>query len=174
MHTSIYGTTLSGKSTLARKIAAEYAKKKHLQILVYDPTDSDEWPESSWVLTNEHDYLHALAELIKDKHKIVTFHDEADTLFSQSQKENFWIYSRGRHFGLKCFLITQRPYMVSPTVRSMCSDAYIFRLSESDAKTVAGDHALAEIQEAVSLPQGHYYHACWIEGQKKLDKKRLW
>lgn len=138
-HTGYYGITQSGKTTKAQMIAQLLAKSRH-QVIVYDPVGSPTvaggWPENAIVYNDPNKFMNDMLETENAQ----IFVDEADTVFSHAQDDNHWIMRRGRHQGLYVHLITQRPNLVHPNCRSMCSRAYIFKLNATDRKTILADH----------------------------------
>lgn len=146
MHSLICGVTLTGKTTLARHIASGLCARGH-RVFVYDPMigtgtagadDEEPWGKGAIIFADEDSLVKAMHENDREAH---VFIDESDELFSHSRKENFWILTRGRHFLLSVNLITQRPKMISPTVRRQCTKLYMFSLAHDDTKEIAKDYA---------------------------------
>jgi len=129
MHTLICGVTMSGKTTLAHKFAHELAAQGQT-IIVYDPvmtpTAAGSWPPNALLFDDENQFFDYL---VKDEvNKAHVFIDESGDVFNLSKPWNFWLLTRGRHFGFSVFLIAQRPKMLAPTVRNQCGRAYVFSL----------------------------------------------
>lgn len=169
-HSLICGSTESGKTTLAHQIANYYAGLKNgdaPQIIVYDPvltpTSAGTWPDNAVLFNQKIKFLEYVRKI---GGRYVIFIDESDNLFSHEQKENFWLLTKGRHFGFEIFLITQRPKMIAPSVRCQCATAYVFRLSRTDLKMVGDDFA-HEISE-ISLDQGDYL--ILFSGQNRMER----
>jgi DNA helicase HerA-like ATPase len=140
MHTIISGVTESGKTTLARMLARNFAGQGQ-NVIVYDPVGTGTlgggWPESAVVFSDEEEFLSYVAR--DDVTHSHVFIDEAGDVFNLSKRHNMWLLTRGRHFGLYCYLICQRPKMVAPSARSQCSRAYMFRLAHEDASEISRD-----------------------------------
>lgn len=155
MHSLFTGVTESGKTTLARGIARDLAKRKQ-NIIVLDPVGTETkgggWPESARVFTEGEDFWKYLAR--GDVGHAHVFIDEAGDQFHMGARENFWLLTRGRHYGLYCYLIAQRPKLLAPSVRTQCSRCYMFRLAHEDASEVARD----------------FGHSWPFENEKELDK----
>ena len=155
-HVLFTGVTQSGKTTAARAYAREFCRRKQ-PVVVYDPTAmtstiGGDWGESARVFSDRDEFL---AFVTSDKmYPCHLFIDEADEIFSLRQPENFWLLKKGRHFGIFCYVITQRPKMVAPTVRNQCVEAYVFRLSADDMKMIGNDFALDLTR--YQLQQGDY------------------
>lgn len=140
MHSLICGVTESGKTTLAKAISSRLRKKGH-KVLVYDPvysaTHSRPWGNGCVIYTEPEIYFEALTH--RRNFGSHLFIDESGELFSQSNRDRFWLLTRGRHLGYSVNLIAQRPKMIAPTVRTQCATAYVFRLAADDLDEVGRD-----------------------------------
>lgn len=137
------GTTQSGKTTLARYMARAACKKGAL-VIVRDPVASTQtlggdWGDRAEIYSDDEEFFERLMELIQSKTPAHIFIDEAGDLFSMSQRENFWLATRGRHYGFDVSFITQRPKLIAPSVRGQCSRVFMFRLSSADMREVLAD-----------------------------------
>ncbi|SRR5260221_93763 len=171
LHHLISGVTRSGKTTLARAMANIFARKKNPPIiLVFDPmgtqTAGDDWPENAFVFDDADKFLNYCENIAR--HERITrtydaakgknyllFIDEADNIFSLSQKENNWLLTRGRHYGFTCILICQRPNMVAPNSRKNCAVVCAFRLARSDSKLLGDETGHNDIDK-INLDTGDY------------------
>lgn len=174
MHYLICGVSLSGKTTLAHWIARSLAAEKNPpRIIVYDPvhtkTAAGTWPEDVDFFDNRVKFLNWIEHLEKSERGYAIFIDESDLIFSHEQRENFWMLTKGRHRGFNIFLICQRPKMVSPSVRSQCGEAYVFRLSRDDLKSVGNDYA-QEISH-IDLDRGDFL--CLHSGTSRLERDNI-
>lgn len=157
-HRAFYGTTQSGKTTAARMYSRAFCKANQ-PVVVFDPTAATstiggDWGDTAVVFDNRDEFL-AYVHSVK-MGACHLFVDEADEIFSLSQPENFWLLKKGRHYGIFANVITQRPKMVAPTVRAQCVEAYVFRMSRTDARMLGDDYALE--LPAETLRQGDYLH----------------
>jgi len=147
---------MSGKTTLAHKFAAEFARKGQ-NIIVFDPvmtqTSAGYWPASAVIFDDENAFFDYLAR--DDVHGAHVFVDEAGDVFNLSKPWNFWLLTRGRHFGFSVFLIAQRPKMLAPTVRNQCGVAYVFRLAKDDIKEIGADFGFSDLQK-IELDKGQF------------------
>lgn len=139
-HTGYFGVTQSGKTTLARSVARSLAAQGHV-IIVHDPvgtsTAGGDWPEKAIIFDDVEPFLEYLeSDECPPAH---VFIDEAGDVFGHTQRENSWLATKGRHFGLYLHIITQRPKMILPNVRGQIGKAYVFRLSREDLREVGGD-----------------------------------
>lgn len=170
IHRLIVGGTLTGKTTIARKIAAQY-EERGIVSTVYDPLSHD-WPEGAIITTTPEDFFAVIHARNADGQRQLCITDEADTVFSQSDRDRFWIAVRGRHYGIENIFCTQRPTMIAPTVRTQCAELFCFRVSASDAAMLSQDFADERLREAVNLDQGEFLYSRWEGGKKVLDKFR--
>ncbi len=165
-HTMIVGATETGKTTLA-KITAAQGLAAGLAAIVYDPMLSD-WGDGACVADNWPDFLKLLEE--NGRSGALVFVDEADTCLSISDRPNWWLLTRGRHYGFRVHLITQRPQLVAPTVRGMCATLFCFRVSSSDAAMLSNDFTDERLKSASGLAQGEFLHSRWLNGARELSK----
>ena len=158
MHSLYTGVTQSGKTTLAR----EHSRALHAKgqkVIVYDPvmtaTKGGEW--GCDVITDNFDDLHnyLIDHHVKKQQAAHIFIDEAGELFGVGQKENHWLTTRGRHYGLFVNLICQRPKMLAPTARTQCGRGYVFRLAPGDLDEVGEDFGHGQLGKTL-LDKGDY------------------
>lgn len=157
-HTLFVGVTESGKTTMARHFARGYAALGH-RIIVYDPvgtkTAGGGWPASA-VMFSEVEPLFEYLERDDVNHAHV-FIDEAGDFMGVSDKDKHWLLRRGRHKGFFVNIISQRPKMLAPNVRTQCNVAYMFRLSMNDADEIGADFGHSKLSNIVSkLDKGEY------------------
>ena len=140
MHAIICGVTESGKTTLARALSRRMCAEKQ-NVIVYDPvgtaTYGGEWGKSAVVFNDPQKFWGYISR--DDVHHAHVFIDEAGDIFHLGARENFWLLTRGRHFGFQVYLISQRPKMIAPSARAQCGVAYMFRLAKDDAKEICAD-----------------------------------
>jgi DNA polymerase III delta prime subunit len=177
-HSLIIGVTESGKTTLARALARELAGKKQT-VIVYDPvgtiTAGGGWPESAKIFQDEKEFWKYLDR--DDIGHAHIFVDEAGDLFNLSKRENYWLLTRGRHFGFFVYMICQRPTMIAPSARTQAATCYMFRLANSDAKEICADMGHdwplsdkdIETGEYLQLDQGDFYvlHSGRVEYERE-------
>jgi len=66
--------------------------------------------------------------------------------------------TRGRHWGHKCFFISQRSKQLSTTLRAQCSELAIFKQSLRDTKDLADEYVEPMINEAHTLNKGEFIY----------------
>lgn len=148
MHTLILGTTASGKTTLALRLAAQHRARGFLP-LVLDPIDDPRWP-TEYRFTDGAAFL-ACAQRATS---CMLYIDEAGESVGHHQREMWWCATRSRHNGHLAHFIAQRATLISPNVRSQCSRLILFRVSRDDAEELRREWARDEIAQAAELEQG--------------------
>lgn len=139
-HTGYFGVTQSGKTTLARAVARKLSDDGHI-VGVFDPvgtaTAGGDWPENAIIFEDAEEMLWFVEQ--ENCPPMHLFVDEAAEVFGHSFRENSWLATRGRHYGIYLHIITQRPKMILPNVRGQIGRAYVFRLSNEDMREVGAD-----------------------------------
>lgn len=156
MHSLYVGVTLSGKTTLARAISRAL-RSRGQSVVVFDPmrtlTAGGDWGEGAHIFDQEENFLTMMGDdRVLHTHVFV---DEADMVFHHGRRENFWMLTRGRHYGFVMHLLTQRPQLVHPTVRHQCTRLYMFRLSVDD-RVILGKEKGHDDFDAYDLDQGEF------------------
>jgi hypothetical protein len=132
------GVTMTGKTTLARMHARLLANAGH-RVIVYDPvrteTAGGDW-ENCEIISDEPDI--AVERLSKARDCFI-FVDEAPDLFGHEFRHTHWMLRKKRHDGVYFRLISQRPTMLPPNVRTQCARYFIFRLALTDTKELLAD-----------------------------------
>lgn len=139
-HALIVGVTMSGKTTLARALARGL-DSRGVPVVVYDPlgtqTAGGGWGERARIFDDPDEFcdlMHA-----QDFGGASIFVDESHHIFGHDKRENFWMLTQGRHYGMQFNLITQRPHKLHPDVRSNCGRAFVFRLAVQDMQLLGGE-----------------------------------
>lgn len=155
-HTAYYGVTQSGKTTIARAIARKLSADGHV-IVVFDPvgtsTAGGDWPENAIVFDDPEEFMMFLED--DNCPPAHVFVDEAAEIFGHTMRENSWLATRGRHFGIYLHIITQRPKMILPNVRGQIGRAYVFRLSNEDMREIGADFGHSGLNQ-FSLDTGDF------------------
>lgn len=152
-HSLILGMTESGKSTLAKKLAAYY-KSKGFGVLVLDPLNDPGWP-CDFKTDDGSEFL----KVFWDSRRCFVFIDESGDSVGRYNAEMTRTATKGRHWGHACHYITQRGTQLATTVRDQCSHLFLFCSSLNDSKTHADEWNQQQIREACNLKQGEYFHA---------------
>jgi len=153
VHTLIVGTSGSGKTTFARKLARA-ALDKGRRVLVYDVMLTD-WPEGCEIFDDEHDFSQA-AHRSRNALLIV---DEAGEVIGRSNYELFWLATRSRHLGASTVFITHRPSQLAPVIRDNCQVLILFASPTSTGKLLAEEFNQPNLEACTTLKVGQYIKA---------------
>jgi hypothetical protein len=155
-HTLICGVTESGKTTLAHALASRLAASG-AGIVAFDPVGSmtagGGWPPGAIVFDDLEEFMAYMDR--PDVNNAHVFIDEAGEVFNIGARENFWLLTRGRHFGLHCYMIAQRPKMLAPSARTQAARAYLFRLSPDDLREIGADFGHGGLEKII-LDRGDF------------------
>lgn len=157
MHKLIVGTTLSGKTTIARLLASAYSDAGRLVIVL------DELLDPAWVTEGKAVFLTDNPEDFKEvfwtNRNLAVFIDEAGESVGRYDKSMSMTATRGRHWGHICHYISQRPSMLARNVRGQCSEVYAFACSKADAEMLAEEFLQPALLKCPDLARGEYIHA---------------
>jgi len=162
-HCLILGMTESGKTTLAKELAAQY-RAKGVGVLVLDPLADPSWP-ADYRTDDPEEFMRVFWE----SRQCAVFIDEAGEAVGRYDEVMNKSATRGRHWGHNCHYITQRGVQLSPTVRDQCGHLFLFTTALNDAKTHANEWCQPELINARQLTQGQYYH-CTRYGQLETNR----
>ena len=149
-HVLILGQTESGKTSLAKKLAAVY-KEQGIGVLVLDPIGDPSWP-ADFRTSDPDEFL----QVYWSSKKCAVFIDEAGESVGRFDMAMQKTATRGRHWGHKNHYLSQRGTMINRTVRDQCSTIFLFNTALEDCKVHARDWNQPELLNASKLPQGHY------------------
>jgi DNA helicase HerA-like ATPase len=157
-HVLYCGVTMSGKTTLAR-YHARILESAGYDLIVYDPvrtaTKGGDWPEKAEIITTPeafHKRINALDA--SEEHPVFIFVDEAADIFDHGEREAHWIPRKIRHEHGYLRMISQRPKMLHPNVRTQCAYAYILRLSSEDSRIICADFGHSADVAQIQLDKG--------------------
>jgi len=151
-HSLILGMTESGKTTLAKKLAANY-RANGVSVLVLDPLGDPEW-NADFQTTDPDDFLRVYWE----SRSCAVFIDEAGESVGRFDQAMQKTATRGRHWGHSNHYLSQRGAMISRTVRDQCSHIFLFAQSMDDSKVHANEWNAPELKTCNSLAKGEYFH----------------
>jgi energy-coupling factor transporter ATP-binding protein EcfA2 len=158
-HILILGQTLSGKSTLAKRLAATY-KESGRGVIVHDPVGDPEWvadyktadPEEFFAIYNE-------------SRGCAVFFDEAGETCENFKHEITKTATRGRHRGHRNHYIAQRGTLILRTIRDQCSSLFLFNSGLEDCKIHAAEWNAPEIRDdGPFLETGEYFYKQRMKG----------
>jgi DNA helicase HerA-like ATPase len=152
-HSLIIGMTMSGKSTLARRLVAGY-RTNGVHSLILDPLADPAWKNAgAAVLTDDGEYF--LEAVFKSK-KCAIFVDESGEAIGRYGGEMKKLATRSRHYGHNAHFISQRAVDIDKTIRDQCNDLYCFRVSKKDGETLADEYGYEELLGCSQLQQGEF------------------
>lgn len=136
-------------------------------IIVLDPLLDPRWRDSpsdqqTFITSNPEEFL----RVVWSNENCIVVVDEAGEMIGKYSDVMNRLATRGRHFGHKCFFITQRAKQISTTIRSQCSEVAIFKQSLDDTKDLANEFVEPMINTAHSLEKGEFIYV--RDGQKTL------
>lgn len=151
VHVCITGPTASGKTTLARRFA-ERARGAGRGVLYRSSIYDGSFPYDKFVKDADE-----LWKLRKTHQNCDVFIDEAaDYECFGGRGKNTDIMRQGRHYGWRCYILTQRVKGVNQDVLRNCTTYYIFKTSreELDVLRQVVDADAATLNVALTLPRG--------------------
>jgi hypothetical protein len=162
MHWIVTGITGCGKSVMCKRIVIPMAQKSGKAVAVLDPIlgGAGAAGMKEWGLRAGIDFLtddpELYIETLKKSRGCVCIVDEWGYWRARPEAERIiaWVYTIGRNYGHLAFALAQRVMMVPPSVRSMCSNAAVFRQPLADLRDLADLLSEPGVMEASQLPQG--------------------
>lgn len=151
-HVLILGMTLSGKTSLAKRLAANY-RQTGIKTMTLDPLGDPDWNTDF----RTHD-VEAFLHTFWGSRQCAVFVDEAGESVGQFDTVMIKTATRGRHWGHRCHYISQRGTQLARTVRDQCSSLFLFTTSLEDSKVHANEWNKPELRDAYKLRQGEYFY----------------
>lgn len=162
-HSLILGMTESGKTTLAKRLAANY-RNNGVGVIVLDPLH-DKW-DCDYQTSDKNVFL----TTVQQNQACAVFIDEGGESVGQYDTEMHWLATRARHYGHATHFISQRGQQLAKTVRDQCSNLFLFNCSSSDAKLLANEWNKPELINANSLQRGEFYR---VGRFKEVERMQL-
>lgn len=151
-HVLILGMTMSGKTTIAKRLAAHY-RENGVMVGVLDPLGDPEW-NADYRTTDADEFLKAFWA----SRQCAWFIDESGDAVGKYDDAMIRTATRGRHWGHRVHYLTQRGAQLSRTVRDQCATLFLFATSLDDSKIHANEWNSQELRAAHTLAQGEYFH----------------
>jgi hypothetical protein len=146
-HTLIIGMSESGKTSLAKQIAANM-RARNIRTMALDPLRDPAWPVD-FITADQHEFLRTFWA----SKKCAAFMDEGGQSVGRYNLAMQETVTKGRHWGHACYLIAQKATQLAPVVRDMCSTLFVFSVAPSSAKMLAEDFNNDLILQASTLKQ---------------------
>lgn len=157
-HSLILGMTESGKTTLAKILAAKY-KAAGINVLVLDPILDPTW-NADYITHDPDEFLNVLWS----SRSCACFVDEAGESAGQYDKAMMKTATKSRHWGHNMHYLSQRGTMINTTIRGQCSQLFLFLSGKNDGKTHAEEWAHESLKDCTNLKKGEFFH-CTRGGQ---------
>lgn len=158
-HTLILGITESGKTTLAVKLAQNY-KKRGINVLVLEPFKSQKW-NADFITDNANEFL----DVVFTNKSCAIFIDESGDMIGRYNEAMNKLATVSRHYGHNSHFICQRATMINPTIRSQCSNIFLFKQSLDDAKILSKEYVCDDLLNSHKLRQGQYLAKLGIDSE---------
>lgn len=143
----IFGPKLSGKTTLAKALSAQYWLRFRLRSLVLD-INGENWGPHALVIHNESEFW---PKVWQSRGGLVIV-EEASTTIARNQ-ELIPLFTRLRHSGHKLLVVGHSGMNLLPAMRQELDTLYLFRQPEDAAKMWARTFANPRLIEAGNLNQ---------------------
>lgn len=165
-HALILGQTLSGKTSLAKKLAQSY-RAQGIKVIVLDPLNDAEW-QADHKTGDVDEFLN----VFWDSERCAVFIDEAGDSVGRFDDAMIKTATRGRHFGHRCHYISQRGAQLAFTVRAQCTELFLFNTSFDDCKIHANEWSEPTLKKGNELPQFHYIYKSRFKPAQTLILER--
>lgn len=153
MHGLICGQTMSGKTTLARKIAKQH-RDAGRGILVLDPLYDEELTAlADWSTDDPEKFL----EVVFKNRNCTLVIDEGGQTIGRFAAHLERLATQSRHLGHMAVFISQRPMQISKTIRAQCGYLACFQVCGADAQGLADDFNAPALLSAPALLKGQYF-----------------
>lgn len=163
-HSLILGMTESGKTTLARDLAAEY-RAAGTAVLVLDPLRDPRW-QADYITSDPVEYM----RVVWASRSCMLFVDEAGEAVGKYDVAMQALATRARHWGHSTHFVTQRGAQLSPTVRHQCRYLFMFCSGVRDGQVMAEEFNQPLLESCNSLRQGEYFFTSRFG---ELQRKRV-
>lgn len=153
-HWLIVGGTQTGKTTLAKELAAQY-RAAGIPVVVCDPFKGKDWG-ANWITSDIDEFL-AFAHNPRVCLKCALFVDEGGMTLGGKNKWDssyYWLTTTSRHHGHVAHIISTKGISVAPVLRESCANLAVFNVHVDYAKELARDFNKDVILKANRLAKG--------------------
>lgn len=164
----IFGSKMSGKTTLARSISVEYWKRYQMASLVLDP-NNENWGQQAKVFTSEDDFWKAVWG---SKQPYLVVVDESTETIARN-KDLIPVFTRLRHLHHKLLVIGHHGMNLLPIMREQLDTLYLFLQSQKSAQLWAENFNQPMIRDkATQLKQYEFIHTA-LYSEPKVYKLKV-
>lgn len=150
MHVLIVGMSESGKTTLAKIMAAE-AKRAGLPVGVLDPLGDPDF--NADFQTREPG---AFLEHARTQKRELLVVDESGSVIGRYNEPMQWLATTSRHFGKSVIFCVQAATQIATVVRDQCTVCYVFRCSYRNRELIADEYDQPELLTQKPLAKGEF------------------
>lgn len=148
----VFGPTVSGKTTLARKLSEQYWRQHQIRSVVLD-INGEAWGEHALVFEDEEKFWPAVWGCT-DSLIIV---EEASTTISRD-RSLIPVFTRMRHNRHSLMVVGHNGTDLLPAMRQQLTSVYLFRQPEMAAKVWANNFANQGLLKTTELNQYEFIH----------------
>jgi hypothetical protein len=164
----IFGSKMSGKTTLAKRITLEYWNKYKMASLVLD-INGEQWGQHALMFTDEKQFWDSVWSA---KRPYLVVVDESTETIARD-KGLIPVFTRLRHLHHKLLVIGHHGMNLLPIMREQLDTLYLFRQSQKAAQIWAENFTQDEIQsKATHLNQYEFIHTT-LYGSPKVYKLKI-
>lgn len=169
VHQVIIGRTKTGKTTLAKKLGAEYLRQS-CAVIAYNPLGNHDFirPDvhtGRVAASAEHVSAEAFLAAVDSEIRrstgrpTILIVDEATTFFRKQNCPREWLATRGRHSGIQLIIIAQHYANLNVSVRSQAERLSLFKCGLTTAAMCADEYGEPTLKDARGLKPGHFWQA---------------
>jgi len=157
----IFGPKLSGKTTLAKALSAEYWRKAQMRTLCLD-LNGDVWGQHAFATPDEDFFW---GKVWQCRRNLIIVDEAAATI--RRDRALLPVFTRMRHCEHKLIVIGHSGMDLLPTMRQQLDTIYLFRQPESAAKVWAENFAEDQLLQCTQLRQFEFlFHVMYGETRK--------
>lgn len=145
-HLGIFGSTMSGKTTLAKSLARDY-QAKGIPCIVYDPRLTP-WGAGAYVTAS----VEQFRQTARLSRRCALFFDDGGRI-QRGSKDDEWLFTESRHEGHRLHVTAQGGPQLTPTMRESLSAVCLFRCGRKVAAFWQEEFAVDDAGAAADLQQ---------------------
>lgn len=149
----IFGPSMSGKTALAKYLAAQLWKKSRRLAVVLDP-NKENWGSHAFVT----DDMERFARIVWRSQGLTVIMDEGTETINRDRELTRY-FTRIRHQQHHFFVIGHDGTTLLPIMRAQLTECYLFRQNPAAAQLWANQFCAPEMLDAPTLAQFEFFHA---------------